>query len=132
TTFHRNVANRSLGGALVFSGEGLVRHCTFAENEAAGGEGFFGAAIVAHGPESAGLTVRNTIFWNNVSAHEWTPMTCSIGNPGSPATLPGSGNVQWPMLRNGPSANPDNPCTPDILFADAGLGPLQDNGGPTP
>ncbi len=132
TTFHHNVANRSLGGGLVFSGEGVIRNCTFAENEAAGGEGFFGAAIVAHGPESASLEVHNTIFWNNVDDHEWTPMTCSIGSPGAPTTLPGSDNVQWPRLRNGPNDQPDNPCTPDILFADAQLGELTDNGGPTP
>jgi len=132
TTFQGNVTNMSLGGGLVFSGEGLIRNCTFAQNEAAGGEGFFGAAIVAHGAESANLRVENTLFWNNSDDHEWTPMTCSIGNPGSPTTLPGSGNAQWPRLRNGPSAQPDNPCTTGILFEDAMLAPLTDNGGPTP
>lgn len=132
TTFARNVANESLGGGLVFSGEGEVRNCTFAENEAAGGVGFFGAAIVAHGAESAGLEIHNTVFWNNVDDHEWTPMTCSIGSPGAPTTLPGDHNVQWPRLRNGPAMNEDNPCTAGILFADAMLGPLGDNGGPTP
>jgi len=132
TTFHANVAYDSLGGGLVFSGQGVIRNCTFAENEAAGGEGFFGAAIVAHGTESADLEVYNTIFWNNIDDHEWTPMTCSIGNPGTPTTLPGSGNVQWPELRNGTHDVPDNPCTPNILWADAQLGPLGDNGGHTP
>jgi len=132
TTFAGNVAMNSLGGGLVFSGDGVVRNCTFAENEAAGGEGFFGAAIVAHGAESAGLEVHNTVFWNNIDDHEWTPMTCSIGSPGSPTTLPGENNVQWPRLRNGPSMNDDNPCTEGILFSDAMLMPLADNGGPTP
>lgn len=132
TTFHHNVATRSLGGGLVFSGMGTLRNCTFAENEAAGGEGFFGGAIVAHGAESAGLVVLNTVFWNNLDDHEWTPMTCSIGNPGSPTTLAGSGNVQWPRLRNGTHGVEDNPCTPDILWADAELMPIADNGGPTP
>lgn len=132
STFQGNVATNSLGGGLVFSGEGTLQNCTFAENEAAGGVGFFGAAIVAHGAESQGLEVLNTIFWNNVTDHEWTPMTCSVGNPGTPVPLPGSGNVQWPTLRNGPANNPDNACTTDIQFADAMLGPLQDNGGPTP
>lgn len=132
TTFHRNVTLMGLGGALAFSGEGLVRNCTFAENEAAGGEGYFGAAIVAHGPESQGLQIHNTIFWNNTSMHEWTPMTCSVGNPGTPVPLPGAGNVQWPTLRNGPAGNMDNPCTVDITFADAMLGALADNGGAYP
>jgi len=132
TTFWGNVAYDSLGGGLVFSGEGVLRNCTFAENEAAGGDGFFGAAIVAHGMESANLEVYNTIFWNNIDDHEWTPMTCSIDNPGTPGTLPGSGNVQWPELRNGPNNIPDNPCTPNITWADADLGVLGDNGGFTP
>ena len=131
TTIARNVATRSLGGGLVYSGEGLVRNCTFAENEAAGGEGFFGAAIVARGPESSGLRVENTVFWNNTDDHEWTPMTCMIGNPGAPTTLPGGHNVQWPRLRNGPAMNEDNPCTAGILFDDAMLAAPADNGGPT-
>ncbi len=132
TTFHANIAYDSLGGGLVFAGEGVVRNCTFAENEAAGGDGFFGAAIVAHGAGHADLEVYNTIFWNNIDDHEWTPMTCSIDNPGSPGTLPGSGNVQWPEMRNGTHDQLDNPCTPNILWADADLGALGDNGGYTP
>ena len=51
---------------------------------------------MAHGAESANLEVYNTIFWNNIDDHEWTCMTCSIDNPVTPTTLPGSGNVQWP------------------------------------
>ncbi|MCA9575839.1 MAG: hypothetical protein KC668_10415 [Myxococcales bacterium] len=132
TTFHANVANESLGGALVFAGQGTIQNCTFAENEAAGGVGFFGAALVSHGAESQNLTITNTLFWNNIDDHEWTPMTCSVGNPVTPVPLPGSGNAQWPMLRNGPAMNEDNPCTVGITFADALLGTLQDNGGPTP
>lgn len=132
STFYRNVTDRALGGGLVFAGEGLVRNCTFAENAVTGGEGFFGAALVSHGPESQRLRVQNTIFWNNRDDHEWTPMTCSVGNPGAPVPVPGGGNIQWPRLRNGPNMQMDNPCTPDILFADAELGALGDHGGPTP
>lgn len=131
-TLAGNVATNSLGGGLVFAGEGTIRNCTFAENEAAGGEGYFGAAIVSHGEASANLEVHNTIFWNNIDDHEWTPMTCSILNPGTPGTLPGSNNVQWPEMRNGTNNQMDNPCTPNITFADPQLSPLADNGGPTP
>lgn len=132
TTFYGNVAQDSLGGGLVFSGEGVLRNVTFADNEAAGGEGFFGAAIVAHGDESSGLHVYNTVFSNNLDDHQYTPMTCSIGSPGDPTTLPGEHNFQWPQTRQGSSDIDDNPCTPDISFADAELGPLDDHGGPTP
>lgn len=132
TTFHGNVASSALGGGLVFAGEGLIRNCTFAENEAAGGEGYFGAALVAHGEGSRNLLVRNTVFWNNRDDHQWTPMTCSVGNPGTPVPLPGENNVQWPRYRNGDRMIEDNPCTEGTIFADAMLGPLGDNGGPTP
>lgn len=132
TTFQGNVATESLGGGLVFSGQGLLRNCTFAENEAAGGVGFFGAALVAHGPSSQSLTIRNTLFWNNTDDHEWTPMTCSVGSPGRPVPVPGDHNLQWPRLRNGPAGNDDNPCTTDITFADAELTAPADHGGPTP
>ena len=64
-----NVATDSLGGGLVYSGVGVVRNCTFAENEARGGVGFFGAALVAHGTESQGLRIENTLFWNNIDDH---------------------------------------------------------------
>jgi hypothetical protein len=132
TTFQGNIATNSLGGGLVYSGDGLVRNCTFAENEARGGVGFFGAAIVAHGAESQGLRIENTVFWNNIDDHEYTPMTCSVGNPGTPVALPGSGNLQWPMIRNGANNQVDNECTVGILFSDSMLSPLADNGGPTP
>ncbi len=132
TTFQGNVATDSLGGGLVYSGVGTVRNCTFAENEARGGVGFFGAAIVAHGTESQGLRIENTLFWNNIDDHEYTPMTCSVGSPGTPVALQGNGNVQWPMIRNGPNNQQDNECTVGILFSDSMLSPLADNGGPTP
>ncbi|TVR01046.1 MAG: hypothetical protein EA398_10690 [Deltaproteobacteria bacterium] len=127
-----NVAHQSLGGGLVFSGEGHVRNVTFADNEAAGGEGFFGAAIVAHGDAFTSLRVDNTLFANNLDDHPWTPMTCSIRNPGNPGVLPGTGNVQWPRLRHGDAGVEDNPCTEGVTFADPGLGALGDHGGPTP
>jgi hypothetical protein len=124
TTLQGNVATESLGGGLVFSGTGTVRNCTFADNRADGGVGYFGAAIVAHGPESANLEVTNTIFSNNLDDHEWTPMTCSIGNAGDPSTLAGDRNVQWPRLRNGPNEQLDNPCTDGVVFEDPRLGRL--------
>lgn len=132
TTIYGNVATESLGGGLVFSGEGVVRNVTFAENEAAGGEGYFGAAIVAHGDGYNDLEVYNTVFHNNFDDHQYTPMTCSIDSPGEPGVLPGDNNVQWPEQRRGGSDVDDNPCTEGIHFADVELGPLEDNGGPTP
>ena len=59
-------------------------------------------------------------------------MTCSIGSPGEPTTLLGENDFQWPETRQGSSEIDDNPCTAGLTFADVELGPLRDNGGPTP
>ena len=132
TTIQGNIARNSLGGGLMFNGSGIIRNTTFAENQAIGGDGFFGGAIVAHGRNAGQLRVQNTIFWNNFDEHEWTPMTCSIGDPKSPAVFIGSGNVQWPAQRNGPIKINDTPCTPGISFTDAMLSEVAYNGGLTP
>ncbi len=140
STFYGNYTDGGLGGALVYScgdwtptppcGEGVVRNVTFASNEARGGEGFFAAAILNHGSRRT-LSVFNSIFLDNTDNHEWTPMTCSIDNPGAPATMPGSGNLQWPAKRVGGNDQDDNPCTAGITWQNALLGALADNGGPT-
>lgn len=139
STFYNNYVDNALGGALVFScgdwqplppcGSGTVRNVTFANNEARGGVGFFGAAIVNHGDRRT-LTVNNTVFLNNTDSHEWTPMTCSIDNTDNPAPMPGSNNLQWPRQRVGTNNIDDNPCTAAITWADASLSSLADNGGP--
>ncbi len=132
STFFENVTTRSLGGALVFAGDGVVKNCTFADNRADGGEGFFGAALVAHGEAARGLVIENTVFSNNRDDHEWTPMTCSVVDPVTPEPLRGGGNVQWPRLRNGPNHQPDNPCAEGVTFEDPLLSGLDDHGGPHP
>ena len=140
STFEGNYVDGGLGGALVYGcgdwsptppcGDGVVRNVTFANNQARGGEGFFGAAIVNHGTRRT-LSVHNSIFLNNTDDHEWTPMTCSIDNPGTPGVMPGTNNFQWPRQRVGSNNVDDNECTAAITWADATLGDLADNGGPT-
>lgn len=118
-TLAGNYATHGLGGALFIEGSGgLLLNCTIANNHADGGLGYFGAAIVT----DSNLTVRNTIFSNNLSTDPYNPMACT-------RTMVGSGNLQWP--RNLPTGDPDLPCVSGIQFADARLGPLRDNGGPT-
>jgi len=133
TTFQGNTADHALGGALVYTGEGTLLNCTFADNQALGGydkklgAAYFGAAISGGGA----LTVQNTVFADNIDTHQWTPMTCNVGAP-----LPGDGNLQWPELRiaedGSVSTVSDNECTSAITWADAELEPIADNGGPTP
>jgi hypothetical protein len=124
STFWGNVASKGLGGAMALfdngADGGTVVNCTFAENQSSGGTGYFGAALAGDAP----LTLRNTIFQNNLTQDANSPMACAV------ADSIGSGNIQWPELKPVGGAA-DSPCTPGILFADAELGALVDNGGPT-
>jgi hypothetical protein len=124
STFWGNVASQGLGGAMALfdngADGGTVVNCTFAENQSSGGSGFFGAALAGDAP----LTIRNTVFENNLTQDEGSPMACAI------AASVGSGNSQWPHVKP-VGGGLDAPCTPAILFADGVLGPLADNGGPT-
>ncbi len=132
TTIANNTVDESLGAGLVFGGQGQLRNVTFADNEVTGGEGYFGAAIVAHGDDATQLSVHNTLFADNIDHHPYTPMTCSIGSPGEPEVFPGAHNIQWPATRHGDDSREDNPCVDDILFEDPLLGDLDDQDSPTP
>jgi hypothetical protein len=124
STFWANVASQGLGGAMALfdngADGGTMVNCTFAENQSSGGPGFFGAALAGDAP----LTLRNSVFQNDLTEDNDSPMACAM------AASTGSGNIQWPQLKPAGGAT-DSPCTPGILFADAKLGALGDNGGPT-
>jgi hypothetical protein len=124
STFSGNVASQGLGGAMALfdngADGGTIVNCTFAGNQSSGGSGYFGAALAGDAP----LTIRNTVFQNNLTQDAYSPMACALDD------LSGSGNMQWPELRP-VGGGADTPCTPGILFADAELGPLEENGGPT-
>jgi len=124
STFSGNVASKGLGGAMALfdngADGGTIVNCTFVGNQSSGGSGYFGAALAGDAP----LTIRNTIFQNNLTQDAYSPMACALDN------LTGSGNIQWPQVKP-VGGGADSPCTPGILFADAELGPLADNGGPT-
>lgn len=121
STFSGNTATNGLGGALaLFGNGGTIVNCTFAGNTAPGGSGLFAAAIAG----GTALTIRNTIFDGNTTQDCGSPMACSDG------TSSGDGNLQWPSQHAG-CATADTKCTPTTTFADAALGALADNGGPT-
>ena len=135
-----NYVNESLAGALTFScgdwdpmppcDEGTIRNVTFLRNEARGGVGFFGAAILNHGSRRT-LSAYNTVFQDNLDNHEWTPMTCAVNSTGDVRMMPGDNNFQWPRMRVGEHDQEDNPCTTDTTWADISFDELADNGGPT-
>lgn len=120
TTFYNNASLSGLMGALSHNGGGEIRNCTFAENKAEGGPGLFTAAL---GPAGA-VEVYNSVFWNNRTTEPYNPQACWF-EPKS-----GSNNLQWPRKRFGGNID-DTECVTGILWEDAELGPLADNGGPT-
>jgi hypothetical protein len=120
TTFFDNSSDNGLMGALSHGGGGEIRNCTFADNKAEGGAGLFTAAL---GPAGA-VRVYNTVFANNTTTEPYNPQACWF------VPKQGENNFQWPRKRHGGQID-DTPCVESITWADAQLGPLQDNGGPT-
>ena len=120
STFYANRSSAGLAGGLSHgSGGGSIVNCTFAGNLADGGVGLFNAAM-----RGSSATVRNTIFVDNLGLDIGAPMACS-SEPN-----PGSDNVQWPRYKSDGSTE-DAPCVTGIEWADAEVGELVDNGGPT-
>src|SRR6185312_4597493 len=70
------------------------------------------------------MTLRNTIFLNNVGDNAFNPW--AMLHPVS-----GSNNLQWPQTRPGSFRQQQSPVTPGAMFADALLAAPADNGGAT-
>lgn len=124
TTIAGNTALSSLAGGLSMAPgvTGAIRNCTFAANRAPGELAFAGAIV--GGRE---VVLANTIVWGSEVGHGFSPVSCMD------ALLEGGGNLQWPIQRSGGGLDlPESPCSPQVAPADALLGPLSDNGGPTP
>jgi len=117
-TYERaDFTTRGIGGGLVIGDNttGKVVNCTITGNAAQ-----FASGIARVSP----LEVRNTIIQNEAD-NQYTPLNCTGSAYASPSGT-GTNNLQWP---NG--LKDDMDCTPGITRADAMLGNLADNGGPT-
>ena len=123
-TFQHNQAMTGLGGALaLFSNGGTIQSCTFAENNAGGGPGYFGGAIAG----GQTLTINDTIFWNNTAVDVTQGDQCAIGSAST-----GQADLQYPMDRQGIINANDVPCVMGATtFSDALLGGYAGHGGPT-
>lgn len=107
-------AGSGLGGALMVAGGSLtLTNVTLADNRA----GFMGGAIWG----ASGITVTNTLFAGSAAGNPWGQNIHCGGT-----YVSGGGSFQTP---NGPA---DRACAKGIAIDDPLLGPLADNGGPTP
>lgn len=116
-TFVGNETPGNAGGLWAGNGRVTVSHTTFAENR-----GDYAPAIFAGSSGSVRLT--DCVFWNNGTDNEFSAVACHE------TFEDGGGNVQWPEVKN--NGNPDMPCADGVLFADARLSALADNGGAVP
>jgi hypothetical protein len=146
STFSNNTAAKSGGGLWSLAAAALIENSTFSGNAATASPGFGGAmwlsgAFWIHSTtianNTAGLwgggiwtgsagsvTLRNSLLQNNTGTDPWNGWNTN-------ATLvDGGNNLQWPTTRGG-GGNPDTPATATIVWADAQLGALANNGGPT-
>ena len=117
-TFANNSVPTGNGAAIFDTSDPItVENTTFAGNEADYGPAVFQG-------DSASITYKNCVFWNNTTQNQYSAVACNA------AGTDGGGNIQWPETKPN-SGNPDAPCVDGIAFADALLGALGDNGGPT-
>ncbi len=144
STFAGNTTNAHAGGLFLGGGSAAsIVSCTFDGNSTPGNAGALwagnGAVDVTnttfannsadYGPvifkgESGSVLLTNVVFANNTTENEFSALACHE------TFQDGGGNVQFPATKN--NGNPDLPCAAGIAFADPGLAPLADNGGPTP
>jgi len=105
------------GGAIAEYGAPLyISHCTFADNRAG-----IGAAI----RNDVNTWLKSCVFSGNLGTRQWEGHSVRI------TALDGGGNVQWPQVKNLWPGVDDVPATATVVFADAQLGALGNNGGPT-
>lgn len=124
STFSGNLARNGLGGAMNLQGSApmLLQNLTIAGNRAPCGVCFVGGIANAAGRP---ITLRNTVFFDNTGGNAFNPWT--LLNP----VQGGSNNIQFPQTRPGSGGQQEARVTPDAVYADALLGALGDNGGPT-
>lgn len=124
STFFGNIARNGLGGAMNLQGTGplLLQNLTVAGNRALCSVCFAGG--IANGSNRP-ITLRNSIFFDNTGGNAFNPWT--LLNP----VQGGSNNIQFPLERPGSFGQQELPVTPGALFANANLGALANNGGPT-
>jgi hypothetical protein len=154
SAIYNNSTTRTGGGAFfAYNGEAEIINCTFANNradEGPSGQGYGGGIINLDMP----MKITNCTFFQNYArssggalwggkSNKVTVTNCIFAynraeNNGSGTnvknhciqTYLGQKNIEFPAPK---TTNPNDPaCVPGSIYLDPKLGPLQDNGGPTP
>ncbi|MEM7352049.1 MAG: right-handed parallel beta-helix repeat-containing protein [Acidobacteriota bacterium] len=119
-TLADNFATGNLGAGMAVDDAitGTLSHLTIVRNGNSGEFSF--ASAIAGG---AGLTVERSLIVDNSKVFEFENTSCSV-------THTGDGSIQWPEVNAGGQS--ELPCATGVTFQDVPIGPLQNNGGPTP
>jgi len=115
-TFNGNTTPGNAGALWAGDGAVTVTNCTFSNNSADYGPVFFKG-------DAGSIRLTNVVLASNTTENEFSALACHD------TFDDGGGNIQWPETKSNGSA--DLPCTSGVRFADPGLVPLADNGGPT-
>ena len=119
-TLADNFATGNLGAGMAVDDAitGTLTHLTIVRNGNSGEFSF--ASAIAGG---AGLILERSLVVDNTKVFLFENTSCNV-------THTGSGTTQWPEVNEG--GQNELPCATGVTFQDVPIGPLQDNGGPTP
>ena len=123
-----------VGGGVYSNGEVNLVNCSVVDNEATGAEQFGGAGINVFNSGNVSMTIVNTLLSGNVAGAEEGGRDANCGCTGSQSGCVDGMNRKIETL--GYNLADDDTCNLDETgdmgdVADVGIGPLEDNEGPT-
>jgi len=123
-----------VGGGVYSNGEVNLMNCSIVDNEATGAEQFGGAGINVFNSGRVSMTIVNTLLTGNLAGAEEGSREANCGCTGSQSGCVDGMNRKIETL--GYNLSDDTSCNLDEMgdlddIEDPGIGPLEDNGGPT-
>ena len=123
-----------VGGGVYSNGDVNLISCSVVDNEATGAEQFGGAGINVFNSGKVSMTLINTLLSGNLAGAEEGSRDANCGCTGSQSGCVDGMNRKIETL--GYNLSDDESCNLDADgdlddVVDAGIGPLEDNGGPT-
>ena len=123
-----------VGGGVYSNGEVSLVNCSVVDNEATGAEQFGGAGVNVFNSGKVSMTLVNTLLSGNLAGAEEGSRDANCGCTGSQTNCVDGMNRKIETL--GYNLSDDASCNLDgdgdlDEVEDPGIGPLEDNGGPT-